>query len=458
MSPEPFREIPSVAEAVTKIAGEHQLKVTQPALTRLVQRALERSRDQIAGGTVLPREDILRNVMNDAMALQQPRLVGVLNATGIILHTNLGRAPVSRSTSEAMAAAASSYVPLEIDPETNDRGGRMTELTNLMQLLTGADSTLVVNNNAAAVLLTLSALAAGREVIVSRSEAVEIGGGFRIPDVMRQSGAELVEVGTTNRTYARDFQNAVSERTAAILTVHQSNFRIEGFTTSPKLEELVAIGQSANVPVLCDLGSGALLDASQFGLAKEPTIQKTLEAGASIVTASGDKLLGGPQAGIICGDERYVRKVERHPLARAVRADKACLAGLAATLRHYLQGEAVDEIPVWGMIAVDSYALRARAELLAAALPELRDAISVVSTEATTGGGSMPGELLPSWGLSLGATGGMTVDDLAFRLRTGQPRVFGRIRENRLILDLRTVLPEDDSLLLDALHGALAAG
>ncbi len=451
-----FRELPSVSDAVAQVAGTSTPILSIAALTAVAQRTIDRARREIVSGIQLDREVILQRVAGDAIALESPRLAPVLNATGIIVHTNLGRAPVSFETADAMAAAASSYVSLELDPESNTRGGRTSELTNLMQLLTGAEATLVVNNNAAAVLLTLSALAPGKEVIVSRGEAVEIGGGFRIPDVLRQSGAILVEVGTTNRTYASDYQDAITDRTAAILKVHQSNFRIEGFTAAASLEELVVVGKAANVPVINDQGSGALLDVSQFGLANEPTIQQCFRAGVSIVTASGDKLLGGPQAGLICGEARYVSQIERHPLARAVRADKSCLAGMAATLRHYLRGDALERIPVWRMIAAPESELRQRAELIAGQLPHLAGSLETLPSKATTGGGSLPGEELLSWSLCLGSAAGLSVDAIAMNLRTGQPRVFGRIHEDRLLLDLRTILPEDDQQLCEAVIAATA--
>jgi L-seryl-tRNA(Ser) seleniumtransferase len=457
VSPESFREIPSVADAAAHLERVVPAVLSPSASTTLVQQALGRARAQIAGGATMSRAQILQQLEDEAKALQRSRLEPSLNATGIMIHTNLGRAPVSRATAEAMAFAAAAYVPLEIDPESNRRGGRMDELTGLMRLLTGAEATLVVNNNAAAVLLTLSALASGREVIVSRSEAVEIGGGFRIPDVMRQSGATLVEVGTTNRTYARDYQNAITERTAAILTVHQSNFHIQGFTARPAIGELVALGRGANVPVVSDLGSGALLDVSRFGLAAEPTVQESISAGISIVTASGDKLLGGPQAGVICGTEQFVLQIAGHPLSRAVRADKTCLAGLAVTLRHYVQSDAEQQIPVWRMISVGESKLCRRAEQIASQLPNLNDSLEVVPAESTSGGGSLPGEILPSWALSIGGLAGGSVNEVALRLRTGQPRVFGRIHENRLLLDLRTVLPEDDERLIAAITAATTA-
>jgi len=455
-SPGTFREIPSVTDAVEHVSSVAAPTFSPSALIGLTQRVLACARGEIASGMPLTREVILQRIIDDLTAMERPRLAPLLNATGIIIHTNLGRAPVSAETAGAMTSAASSYVPLELDPKSNARGGRMNELSNLIQLLTGAEATLVVNNNAAAVLLTLSAIAFDKEVIVSRGEAVEIGGGFRIPDVMRQSGAVLVEVGATNRTYARDYQNAITARTAAILKVHQSNFRIEGFTAFAPIEELVEVGNAANIPVINDLGSGALLDVSQFGLASEPTIQQSIDTGVSIVTASGDKLFGGPQAGIICGEARFVREIERHPLARAVRADKTCLAGMAATLRHYLRDDAVERIPVWRMIAASETELRRRAEAIFSGLPRISESVKIVPSKATTGGGSLPGEEMQSWALSIGAVNGKPVHEVALALRKGQPRVFGRIHEDRLLLDLRTILPEDDQQLGEAIKAATA--
>jgi L-seryl-tRNA(Ser) seleniumtransferase len=351
-----------------------------------------------------------------------------------------------------MAAAASGYVPLEIDPESGTRGGRMDELSGLMRALTGAESTLVVNNNAAAVLLTMAALAEGREVVVSRGEAVEIGGGFRIPDVMRQSGAILVEVGTTNRTHPSDYEKAITGQTAAILKVHQSNFRIEGFTASATIEDLARLCDRCRIPLVDDLGSGSLLQPGDFGLARERTIAESLASGATVVTASGDKLLGGPQCGIICGKLSIMEQISRHPFARAVRADKATLAGLGATLRHYLRGEAVESIPVWRMIAAPDALLRSRAEGMRDRLQSAGRDVSIVRSESTVGGGSLPGELLPSWALSLGPIGERSVLDVAFRLRQGRPAVFGRVLQGRLLLDLRTVDQEDDPALLKSVE------
>jgi L-seryl-tRNA(Ser) seleniumtransferase len=337
----------------------------------------------------------------------------------------------------------------------------MSELSQLLSLLTGAEAGLVVNNNAAAVLLVLSTFCAGRAVLVSRSQAVEIGGGFRIPDVLRQSGARLVEVGTTNRTYVRDYAEAISDDTAAILSVHWSNFRIIGFTAQPELGELAELAHARGLLLIEDLGSGALLDTAAYGLAHEPTVQEAIAAGADLVCFSGDKLLGGPQAGIIVGRRELIEQVERHPLARALRADKTALAGTAVTLRHYLRGEAIDKIPVWRMIATPLAPLEARCQTWQSALRDLVET-EIVATDATVGGGSLPGETLPSRALALGAEAiaevvpGLTVEELARRLRTGQPPVVGRVEADRLLLDARTVLPEQDEALVEALRRSLA--
>jgi L-seryl-tRNA(Ser) seleniumtransferase len=447
----PFAVIPSVSSLLRLARGEG-VASDERVLTAVFQHLLVSVRAEVAGGAHLDRREIERRALEEVAALLRPRLVPILNATGVVIHTNLGRAPVSAEAAAAMAAAASGYVPLEVEPESGHRGGRMREIAALMRALTGAEATLVVNNNAAAVLLTLSTIAAGRSVIVSRGEAVEIGGGFRIPDVLRQSGAMLVEVGTTNRTYADDYARAIDATTAALLKVHPSNFAMSGFTAAATVGELAAIAEPAGIPVIEDLGSGALVDARRFGLAAEPTIAESLAAGASVVTASGDKLLGGPQAGLIVGRREWVERIAAHPLARAVRADKTCLAGLAATLRHYVAGEETSRIPVWRMIAAAPDQLRRRAEILAGRLAAAGDDAAVEAVEATVGGGSLPGQTMPSFAVSLA---GAEADEVARRLRLGEPRVFPRIAEGRVLLDLRTVLPEDDDRLSEAVLAAV---
>jgi L-seryl-tRNA(Ser) seleniumtransferase len=327
-------------------------------------------------------------------------------------------------------------------------------LNDLICQLTGAEAALVVNNNASALLLGLAAIAGGKEVIVSRGEAVEIGGGFRIPDVLRQSGATLVEVGTTNKTYVRDYEAAITENTGAILAVHASNFRVVGFTHAPDLRELVELGKRQSIPVLHDLGSGCLLDTAQFGLAHEPMPQESVDAGVSLAFFSGDKLLGGPQAGIIVGSDDLVSVVSKHPLARAVRIDKADMAALAATLLHYVRGEATSKIPVWSMVSATLDSLTDRAERWQAAIG---GPTSIASGQSTIGGGSLPGEVLPSMLLSVDAgktSGG--ADALAAKLRRVSPPIVGRIESEQVLLDPRTILPRQEDELVQGVSQALA--
>jgi L-seryl-tRNA(Ser) seleniumtransferase len=354
-----------------------------------------------------------------------------------------------------MADAAANYVPLEIQLESGTRGGRMSEIERLLQAITGAEAALIVNNNAAAVLLALSAIAGGGEVIVSRGEAVEIGGGVRIPDVLAQSGATMVEVGTTNRTYARDYAGAIGSLTKTLLKVHSSNFRISGFVHAPSRQELAEVARERRLPLIEDQGSGVLIDPSPFGLSGETPVSDALAAGVDLITMSGDKLIGGPQAGLIVGRRELVERCARHPLARAIRADKATLAGMAETLRHYARGEALTTIPVWRMIATPLQTLFERARELRGQLLVRGVRAEVVAASSTVGGGSLPGETLPSVALSFGAAD--DIDALAKRLRLGNPSIFGRIVEDRLLIDLRTVLPENDAALVDALAVTLSA-
>jgi len=427
-------------------------------LVAIIRATIEEERDRIRAGDEPDRGRIVQAVCRALTQLAQPRLTPVINATGVILHTNLGRAPVSRAAADAMRAVAASYVPLEMERETAARGGRMAELEALFRALTGCEAALVVNNNAAATMLVLAAsLAPERnEVLVSRAEAVEIGGSFRIPDILRQSGATLVDVGTTNRTYHRDYAQALSARTAAILKVHTSNFRVQGFVHATTAGELVPLADAHGFPVIDDLGSGSLVDTAAFGLAAEPTMQASIAAGAHLICASGDKLLGGPQAGIILGQRAWVARCAAHPFARAVRADKTTLAGLAETLRHYLRDEHLAQIPVWRMIAADAASLRARGEVLQGLLAGAGISVDVRPSIATIGGGSVPGAELSSFSLVLDAEAtrarGLSVADAARALRLGATPVIPRVEQQAVWLDLRTIFPEDD----DALHRAIA--
>ncbi|HEY5640173.1 MAG TPA: L-seryl-tRNA(Sec) selenium transferase, partial [Dehalococcoidia bacterium] len=397
--------------------------------------------------------ELVRAVIARAEKSWAPWPRSIINATGVILHTNLGRAPLSRAAIAAATEAAFGYSDLEMDLGTGKRGSRQAHISDLIEQTTGADAGFAVNNNASAVLLALSAIAGdGGEVIVSRGEAVEIGGGFRIPDVMAQSGVRLVEVGTTNRTYLRDYERAITPQTAAIMRVHTSNFRVVGFTEAPSLQDLGRVAHEHGLALLDDLGSGCLLETTQFGLAAEPTVAESLAAGADVCMFSGDKLLGGPQAGIIAGRGDLVDSARRHPLARAVRMDKATIAGLHATLLHYLRGEALTHVPVWRMISAPLAEIEARAKRWKRSLGKRA---KVVDGRSMVGGGSLPEESLPTKLVAIAGSGAW-VTELAGRLRAGEPPVVGRIEGDALLLDPRTVAPEEDAELVAAVKSALA--
>ena len=420
----------------------------------LVRQRLEEARSLARSGKGVPAlEEIAASVAERAQSLGQAWPQPLINATGVIIHTNLGRAPLSPEAMDAMLQVARGYSNLELELAEGKRGSRQAHAQPLLCYLTGAEAALVVNNNASAVLLALTALAGGKEVIVSRGEAVEIGGGFRIPEVLIQSGAILREVGTTNRTYVSDYQAAITENTAALLKVHASNFRVTGFTHSPEIGELVELGKSHNIPVLHDLGSGCLLNTEELGLAHEPTPQESIRAGAGLAFFSGDKLLGGPQAGIVVGTGELVSRLEKHPLARALRIDKLSLAALTATLLHYVKQEALEKVPIWRMMALSESELESRAHRWQ---ETIGDRATVYQSLSTIGGGSLPGETLRTWVVALrcddlpGAAEGV-----AQRLRQQQPPVIARIEEGRVVLDPRTVLPEEDDALLKAVKRAV---
>jgi L-seryl-tRNA(Ser) seleniumtransferase len=426
-------------EQATTLVGEFGRDLTLQA----VREALRTVRGQLQAENIAgapPRESILRETARLLGAWTEPALRGVINATGVILHTNLGRAPLSRAAIAAMTGIAGAYSNLELDLETGKRGGRASDVEALLQRITGAEGALVVNNNAAAVMLILSAVAPRKRVAIARSQLVEIGGGFRMPDIMRHSGAKLFEVGTTNKVRLTDYEEAFRE-TAVVLKVHRSNFKMIGFVDEPEFTSLADAAHRAGQVVVEDLGSGALLDTSAFGLAHEPTVQESLAAGADLVCFSGDKLLGGPQAGIIIGNAELITKIRRHPLARAVRADKLTLAALGATLLHYAKGEAVTEVPVWRMIAMSDDEARGRAEAWARVLGTGH----VMPADSTLGGGSMPGELLPTHVLGINAP---HPDDLVMKLRRQMPPIIARTEKATVLLDPRTVdLQQDDQLL-----------
>ena len=450
-----FREIPSVNQVlrqreVSDLISEY----SHDSIVELVRDELAAARQSVASGGEPPSLDSISNSVTeraDSRWKSWPETV--INATGVILHTNLGRAPLSEESIEAASVAASGYSDLEFDLETGRRGSRQAHISQLVCQATGAEATLVVNNNASAVMLGLAAIAAGKEVIVSRGEAVEIGGGFRIPDVLRQSGATLVEVGTTNRTYACDFEAAINENTGAILSVHASNFRVMGFTHAPTTAELVEVGDRNGVPVLHDLGSGCLLDTRPYGLAWEPRPQESVRAGVALGFFSGDKLLGGPQAGIIVGKREYVDIVSAHPLARAVRIDKMSMAALSATMLHYIRDEPTEKVPIWRMISAPLDKLRARALNWQQSAGRWAE---VVESRAAIGGGSLPGETVESVALRLDCDAlGKSAESVLTCLRESREPIIGRIEDNDVLLDVRTVLPVQDKAIASALQSLI---
>jgi len=377
-----------------------------------------------------------------------PTLISVINATGVILHTNLGRAPLSNETIQSMQTIGSSYNTLEYDLVNGKRGSRSIHAEEILKQLTGAESATIVNNNASAVLLVLSSLANRKKVVISRTQLIEIGGGFRIPDVMKQSGAKLIEIGTTNRVHLRDYEEALQQPAALIMRAHHSNFKITGFTSEPDLKEICDLAHQFGIPVIDDLGSGTLIDTVKFGLTHEPTVFESLNAGVDIVTFSGDKLLGGPQAGIILGRKNLIDKIKKHPLARAIRPDKTCLAGLTSTLIHYLRNEAEIKIPVWQMIS------KTPKEIfdIANQWKEFLGFGEVTENRSTIGGGSMPGETLPTYVLSLAVK---NPDYFLKQARLLNPPIIARIENDQVLLDPRTVFSTQEEQLLIALKSLL---
>lgn len=459
-----FRVIPSVEQLRQRTAVRLlEVRFGHDAVVEALREETESVRTQLIKDSSvdddIDREDILRQIENGLKkrlcTMLRPSLRRVINATGVIVHTNLGRAPLAHQAIDRIATIAG-YSNLEFDLDQGERGSRTVHARALMQRLTGAEDTAVVNNNAAAILLTLSALAAGREVIISRGELVEIGGGFRIPDVLRQSGANLREIGTTNRTRPSDYAAAINDNTALILRVHPSNFRIEGFAERPSVEAVTEIGQRFAVPVVEDLGSGNLLDhlagAEQGAELKgEPTVSASLTAGVSVCCFSGDKLLGGPQAGVIVGRREQLKLIHRHPLMRALRVDKMVFAALEATLLEYVAGRATQSVPVQAMIHATVESLQQRALLIIDALADTPGlTLTCSSGNSTIGGGTTPGVTIPTCLLQI-RLNGCNAGTIETRLRQAEPPIIGRIQENLVLLDLRTVQPHEDTTLTAAL-------
>jgi L-seryl-tRNA(Ser) seleniumtransferase len=434
--------------AVYRLLGHPELRRAvarhgRPAARDAVRAALDEARRRIAAGEGAPSlDELVRTAAARLAAGEAGAYPAVLNATGVLIHTNLGRAP-------RLAPALPSYMALEYDLEQGARGERLTPVVDRLRRYFGAEAATVVTNNAAGLVLLLAAHAAGREVIVSRGELIEIGGSFRLPEVMAAGGARLVEVGCTNRTHLADYQAAIREATAAILVVHRSNFHLDGFVASPGLGELAALGRRHGVAVWVDEGSGCHLDLTSYGLRREPTVRELLAAGADAVLFSGDKLLGGPQAGIVVGSAAAIAPLRRHPLRRALRPDKSALAGLAATLDAYL-AERTNEVPLYRLLATPEADLRRRARSLAARLRRTGHAVRAVPTRAVLGGGTTPDQSMPSWALELPGE-----DELASRLRRGDSPVIARVEAGRVLVDLRAVFPEQDGELALTVAAAL---
>lgn len=461
-----LRNIPNVHECLAALDSSDQLRhVPLHRLKYCTRLFLAQLRSSILAGNFtegksLDRKACLANLESFILKYHQPRLTMVINATGVIIHTNLGRSVLPSAAVDSIGSVGGRYSNLEFSLATGERGSRYDHIDDLLRELTGAEASLVVNNNAAAVLLCLETLANKREVIVSRGQLVEIGGSFRIPDIMVRSGSRLVEVGTTNRTHLRDYQDAITETTALLLKVHCSNFRIIGFTSEVSSAELVQLGKEQALPVMEDLGSGCLVDLSRFGLAREPTVQEVVRSGVDIVTFSGDKLLGGPQAGIIVGKRQYVDRIRNNPLNRALRIDKFTLAGLESVLRLYLdESRALREIPTLAMITEPVAQVEARARDVAQRLSCLVGgacSLDIVPVSSRVGGGAMPEQPVASWAVALKPRD-ISVAQVEELLRHAHPPVIGRVEKDQLLLDMRTVAGDELDLLAANLQQALAA-
>ncbi len=441
-----FRDIPSVDRILLLPETDELVSLYGRGITvQAVREALDRFRNAFIPGRKIPAvNDFVKQAAEMLDEWFIPSLRPVFNATGVILHTNLGRAPLSQAAIDAVAAVMGGYNTLEFNLSSGKRGSRLIHAEQILTRLMGAEAALVVNNNASAVLLALTALAKRKRVIISRTQLVEIGGGFRIPEVMKQSGAKLVEIGATNRVHLSDYEEALQEPAGLILRVHHSNYRIIGFTSEPALSQLAELAHSNGIWMMDDLGSGVLLDTTRYGLIKEPTVQESLMSGADLVCFSGDKLLGGPQAGILVGKKALIERIKKHPLARAVRADKMSLAALSATLTHYLREEAETEIPIWQMISASTEKLRERANAWQTAL----GCGAVEPSFSTIGGGSLPEETLPTYVLAIPSA---NPDELLARLRKLTRPVIARIDKDKVIFDPRTILPQIDKEFLNQL-------
>lgn len=446
-----LRFLPSVDKLLQTEAVQDFIQMYGRSLTvHAIRFYLEQVRHHYQPDQSLPTvQEILFKVHDLLEEWVEPSLLPVINATGVVLHTNLGRAPISRMALQYTQEIACHFSNLEFDLGRGKRGSRLFHAENLLAQLTGAEAALVVNNNAAAVMLILAGLAAHRYVVIARTQLVEIGGGFRVPDVMKQSGAKLLEIGTTNRVHLSDYEDTLQQNPALFLIAHRSNFQIVGFTSEPERKEIAAMAHKYGIPLVDDLGSGSLLDTARYGLAHEPMVQESLRDGADLVCFSGDKLLGGPQAGIIVGKKELVEKLRRHPLARAIRADKMALAALTATLLHYVKEEAEKAIPVWRMISLPLDAIHQKALHWQNVLEETGIACDVIEGESTIGGGSLPGETMPTYLLAIKPK---SATSFLKTLREYNPPIVARALNDQIVFDPRTIFPEEEEILLDAIR------
>lgn len=462
MTDNPLGALPSVNEILAasplqSLTGTYAREAVVTAVRAELADLRQRWRQGESLDGLLTADTVASRAAQRLSREHRPRLRTVINATGIVLHTNLGRAPIAEAAAQAACEAARGYLNLELDLDTGKRSSRQLAIRDWVCRLTGAESATAVNNNAAATVIVLRTVALGKEVVISRGQLIEIGGSFRIPDIMAVSGAILREVGTTNITRLADFERAIGPTTGALLQVHPSNYRISGFTESVPLTDLAALGKNHGLPVIDDIGSGALLDFSRFGFAGEPVARASIAAGADLILFSGDKLLGGPQAGIIAGRQELIQRIEKDPLMRAFRLDKMTLAALETTLRLYLDEErALREVPVLRMLATPLAELQTRAETLAERLREVPGVAGARAREdvAYVGGGSLPDQALKTWVVEVEAAG-LSDAQLALNLRMGTPAIMVRVREGKIVLDLRTVLPRQENELVEALRQSL---
>lgn len=457
MPSNPFKNIPSVHELLESEPLKNLVdRVSHNVVVTEVRSFLDNMREDIRDATSdvnLPTpSDLAEKIATWIETDQQPKLRPVINATGIMLHTGLGRAPLAEAAIQELVAIASGYASVEVDLESGNRSQRVQSVTKLLCETTGAEAAAIANNNAGATMLTLAALGCGKEIIVSRGHLVEIGGSYRLPDVMSVSGAILREVGTTNKTRITDFENAICDETAAVMRVHTSNYVINGFTQQPTLQELISLGRERKVPVIDDIGSGALVDFSKYGIEGEPMAKDSIAAGSDVVLFSGDKLLGGPQAGIIVGKKKYIDKITKHPMMRALRVDKITLAALAATLKLYRDPAAAEaKVPLLALLSASIDNLKNRAERLAPQLQALECVAEATPTpsECFLGGGSVPTQRVDTYCVAI-KPAGISIDALAKSLRTGPQPVFPRVQHDKLWIDLRSVFPKQDGQIVEA--------